>query len=55
VKGRRIVIRGFGSFGINHRPARTGRKSKSGQTVQVPEKYRPHFKSGRELRERIDS
>ena len=54
-KGRRIEIRGFGSFGINHRPARTGRNPKSGQTVQVPEKYRPHFKSGRELRERVDS
>ena len=55
VKGRRIEIRGFGSFQINYRPPRTGRNPKSGQTVQVPEKFVPHFKAGRELRERVDS
>jgi len=54
VKGRRIEIRGFGSFKINYRPPRTGRNPKSGQEVQVPEKYVPHFKPGRELRERVD-
>jgi integration host factor subunit beta len=53
-KGGRIEIRGFGSFGINHRPARTGRNPKTGQQVQVPEKYAPHFRPGRELRERVD-
>jgi len=55
VKGRRIEIRGFGSFGINHRPSRTGRNPKTGEKVDVPEKFVPHFKAGRELRERVDS
>jgi integration host factor subunit beta len=54
VKGQRIEIRGFGSFGLNHRPARTGRNPKSGDKVTVPEKYVPHFKAGKELRERVD-
>ncbi|MEX3581796.1 MAG: integration host factor subunit beta [Burkholderia sp.] len=53
-KGHRIEIRGFGSFGLNRRPARVGRNPKSGETVQVPEKYVPHFKPGKELRERVD-
>jgi integration host factor subunit beta len=55
VKGQRIEIRGFGSFKINYRPPRTGRNPKSGEKVPVPEKYVPHFKPGRELRERVDS
>lgn len=55
VKGRRIEIRGFGSFKINHRPARTVRNPKSEQQVQVPEKFVPHFKAGRELRGRVDT
>jgi integration host factor subunit beta len=54
VNGQRIEIRGFGSFGINYRPARTGRNPMSGQQVQVPEKYLPHFKAGKELRYRVD-
>ena len=54
VNGRRIEIRGFGSFQINHRPPRTGRNPKTGVKVQVPEKFVPHFKAGRELRERVD-
>ena len=54
-KGQRIEIRGFGSFGINYRPPRIGRNPKSGEKVPVPEKYAPHFKPGRELRERVDS
>ena len=54
VKGQRIEIRGFGSFGLNHRPARTGRNPKSGEKVHVPEKFVPHFKAGKELRERVD-
>src|SRR2546423_15500265 len=53
--GNRIKIRGFGSFGLNYRPPRTGRNPKSGEKVQVPEKYVPHFKAGKELRERVDS
>lgn len=53
-KGQRIEIRGFGSFDLNHRPARLGRNPKTGEKVAVPEKYVPHFKPGKELRERVD-
>ncbi len=52
--GDRIEIRGFGSFALNYRPPRTGRNPKSGEKVQVPEKHVPHFKAGKELRERVD-
>ena len=52
--GGRIEIRGFGSFALNYRPPRTGRNPKSGDKVQVPAKYVPHFKAGKELRERVD-
>jgi integration host factor subunit beta len=55
VNGQRIEIRGFGSFGISYRPPRTGRNPKSGENVAVPEKFVPHFKAGRELRERVDA
>ena len=54
VKGERTEIRGFGSFDINHRPPRTARNPKTGEKVAVPEKCVPHFKAGRELRERVD-
>ena len=54
VRGDRIEIRGFGSFALNYRPPRVGRNPKSGDKVQVPEKYVPHFKAGKELRERVD-
>lgn len=53
-QGERIEIRGFGSFGLNYRPPRVGRNPKSGEKVQVPAKYVPHFKAGKELRERVD-
>jgi len=53
-QGQRIEIRGFGSFGLNYRPPRIGRNPKSGEKVQVPAKYVPHFKAGKELRERVD-
>jgi integration host factor subunit beta len=53
-KGSRIEIRGFGSFALNYRPPRQGRNPKSGDKVQVPAKYVPHFKAGKELRERVD-
>ena len=52
--GDRIEIRGFGSFALNYRPPRVGRNPKSGEKVSVPEKYVPHFKAGKELRERVD-
>ena len=54
VKGDRIEIRGFGSFSLNYRPPRVGRNPKSGDKVAVPEKWVPHFKAGKELRERVD-
>ncbi len=54
-KGDRIEIRGFGSFALNYRPPRVGRNPKSGDRVSVPEKYVPHFKAGKELRERVDN
>ena len=54
VDGDRIEIRGFGSFGLNHRPPRLGRNPKTGEKVQVAEKYVPHFKAGKELRDRVD-
>ena len=54
-KGDRIEIRGFGSFALNYRPPRIGRNPKSGDKVSVPEKWVPHFKAGKELRERVDS
>lgn len=53
-KGQRIEIRGFGSFDLNCRLARIGRNPKTGERVEVPEKYVPHFKAGKELRERVD-
>ena len=53
-RGGRIEIRGFGSFALNYRPPRLGRNPKSGDKVQVPAKYVPHFKAGKELRERVD-
>ncbi|MGA7180567.1 MAG: integration host factor subunit beta [Thiobacillaceae bacterium] len=52
--GARIEIRGFGSFSLNYRPARHGRNPKSGEKVFVAAKYVPHFKAGKELRERVD-
>jgi len=53
-KKGRVEIRGFGSFVINRRPPRKGRNPKSGESVMVPAKEVPHFKAGKELRERVD-
>lgn len=53
VEGNRVEIRGFGSFALNYRPPRIGRNPKTGEKVSVPGKYVPHFKAGKELRERI--
>jgi integration host factor subunit beta len=53
-KNNRIEIRGFGSFSLNYRPPRIGRNPKTGEKVNVPEKYVPHFKAGKELRVRVD-
>jgi integration host factor subunit beta len=54
-EGNRIEIRGFGSFDLNYRPPRIGRNPKTGERVLVPRKYVPHFKAGKELRERVDA
>jgi len=53
--GQRIEIRGFGSFSLSTRSPRVGRNPKSGEKVLVPGKQVPHFKAGKELRERVDS
>ncbi|PCJ29763.1 MAG: integration host factor subunit beta [Gammaproteobacteria bacterium] len=53
--GERIEIRGFGSFTLHHRPPRTGRNPKSGESVELSEKYVPHFKPGKELRDRVNN
>lgn len=51
--GGRIEIRCFGSFGLNYRLPRLGRNPKTGEKVKVPTKYMPHFKTGKDLRERV--
>ncbi len=53
--GDRIEIRGFGSFSLHFRPARVGRNPKTGDSVTLSGKYVPHFKPGKELRERVNS
>lgn len=55
IKGNRIEIRGFGSFGLNYRPPRIGRNPKTGVKVEVPAKYTPHFKPGKDMRERVEA
>lgn len=51
--GDRIEIRGFGSFCLHYRPPRLGRNPKTGESVALPGKHVPHFKPGKELRERV--
>jgi integration host factor subunit beta len=53
-RGERIEIRGFGSFSLHFRPPRIGRNPKTGDSVALPGKYVPHFKPGKELRERVN-
>lgn len=53
--GERIEIRGFGSFSLHFRPPRMGRNPKTGEPVALPGKHVPHFKPGKELRERVDA
>jgi integration host factor subunit beta len=52
-EGDRIEIRGFGSFSLHYRPPRTGRNPKTGDAVALPGKHVPHFKPGKELRDRV--
>lgn len=53
--GDRIEIRGFGSFSLHFRPPRMGRNPKTGEAVALSGKYVPHFKPGKELRERVNA
>ncbi len=52
--GERIEIRGFGSFSLHYRPPRMGRNPKTGEAVSLGSKHVPHFKPGKELRERVN-
>ncbi|WP_444931671.1 integration host factor subunit beta [Microbulbifer sp. SSSA002] len=53
-QGERIEIRGFGSFSLHYRAPRTGRNPKTGDAVDLAGKYVPHFKPGKELRDRVN-
>jgi integration host factor subunit beta len=53
-QGNRVELRGFGAFSVKNRPARIGRNPRTGTTVHVSEKYVPFFKSGKEMRERLN-
>lgn len=55
IEGNRIEIRGFGSFSLHYRPPRNAHNPKTGEKVLTHEKYSPHFKPGKELRERVDA
>jgi integration host factor subunit beta len=52
--GNRVELRGFGAFSVKQRPARTGRNPRTGEPVQVEEKVVPFFKTGKEMRERLN-
>jgi len=53
-RGDRVELRGFGAFSVKQRPARVGRNPRTGEAVQVDEKYVPFFKAGKEMRERLN-
>lgn len=55
VNGQRIEIRGFGSFSLHYRPPRNAHNPKTGEKVVTEAKYSPHFKPGKELKERVDA
>jgi len=54
-RGARVELRGFGAFSVRHRKARSGRNPRTGANVSVPEKHVPFFRTGKELRHRIDA
>ncbi len=54
-RGDRVELRGFGAFSVKNRPARIGRNPRTGVKVSVEEKWVPFFKSGKELRERLNA
>ena len=53
-RGDRVELRGFGAFTVKHRPPRVGRNPRTGASVKVEEKFVPFFKTGKELRERLN-
>ncbi len=54
-RGDRVELRGFGAFSVKHRAARIGRNPRTGESVAVAEKVVPYFKTGKELRERLNA
>jgi integration host factor subunit beta len=55
VQGKRIEIRGFGSFNLHHRPSRMARNPKTGDTVKLPAKVAVHFKPGKDMKDRVNA
>ena len=53
-RGDRVELRGFGAFSIKERPARVGRNPRTGEAVDVSQKWVPYFKTGKELRENLN-
>ncbi len=54
-RGERVELRGFGAFSVKQRPARAGRNPRTGEQVTVGEKFVPYFKTGKELRQRMNN
>lgn len=54
-RGDRVELRGFGAFSVKERGSRTGRNPRTGESVQVDAKYIPYFKTGKQLRERLNT
>lgn len=54
-RGDRVELRGFGAFSVKQRGARIGRNPRTGETVQVSQKFIPYFKTGKQLREKLNS
>jgi integration host factor subunit beta len=54
-QGNRVELRGFGAFSVKNRPSRLGRNPRTGESVEVDEKWVPFFKAGKELRERMNN
>ncbi len=54
-RGDRVELRGFGAFSVKTRPARMGRNPRTGEAVAVEEKRVPYFKTGKDLRERLNA
>ena len=52
--GGRVEVRGFGSFSLHYRAARVGRNPRTGEAIDLPGKHVPHFKPGKELRDRVN-